>query len=168
MNVLVAYGSKKGSTQEVAEVVADTLRDAGLEVDFRQASEVDDVDGYAGVVLGGSIYFGRWHRDAFAFLERNRRVLADIPVAVFALGPMDDEPDQLADSRNQLDRWLAKVPGVEPVSVAVFGGVIDPGKLRFPLSRIPASDARDWGAIDAWAKALVSLLGRHANVAVPG
>src|SRR5207248_7073318 len=44
-----------------------------------------------------------------------------------------------------------KGPEVEPRSVAVFGGVVDPAKLRFPLSRLPASEARDWDAIDEWA-----------------
>jgi hypothetical protein len=57
----------------------------------------------------------------------------------------------LAESRAQLDKALAKVPEVRPRSIAVFGGVIDPAKLRFPLSRMPASDARDWDAIDEWA-----------------
>jgi hypothetical protein len=43
------------------------------------------------------------------------------------------------------------VPDVDPYAVAVFGGAIDPRTLRFPFSHIPASDARDWNAIRAWA-----------------
>jgi hypothetical protein len=53
---------------------------------------------------------------------------------------------------------LAKIPEVEPRSVTVFGGVVDPAKLRFPLSRLPASDARDWDAIDDWAGGLARAL----------
>jgi hypothetical protein len=34
--------------------------------------------------------------------------------------------------------------------VAVFGGAIDPARLRFPFNRMPASDARDWDAIRTW------------------
>ena len=37
------------------------------------------------------------------------------------------------------------------MSVAIFGGVIDPAKLHFPLNRIEAADARDWDAIRSWA-----------------
>lgn len=64
MTLLVAYGSKHGSTQEVAEAVAERLRAGGREVDLRRAADVDDLTPYGGVVLGGSLYVGRWHEDA--------------------------------------------------------------------------------------------------------
>jgi menaquinone-dependent protoporphyrinogen oxidase len=150
--VLVAYATKRGSTREVAESVAETLRTTGLDVDVHPAGRERDLSAYDGVVVGGSLYMGRWHRDARRFLARHRRTLANVPVAVFAIGPLRLEQDELAESRRQLDRALADMPGVSPVSVAVFGGVVDPAKLRFPFNRMPASDARDWDAIRAWAE----------------
>ena len=150
MTLLVAYGSKHGSTQEVAEAVAERLHAGGREVDLRRAADVDDLTPYGGVVLGGSLYVGRWHEDARRFLSRYREELSTLPLAVFALGPKTAEQKDLADARTQLDKALSKTPELEPRSVAVFGGVIDPSKLRFPLNRLPASDARDWDAIDAW------------------
>ena len=39
-SVLVAYATRYGSTQEVAEAVAATLRTRGLEVHLRPAREV--------------------------------------------------------------------------------------------------------------------------------
>lgn len=154
MTLLVAYGSKHGSTQEVAEAVAERLRGGGREVDLRRAADVDDLTPYGGVVLGGSLYVGRWHEDARRFLSRYREELSALPLAVFALGPKTAEQKDLADARTQLDKALSKTPELEPHSVAVFGGVIDPSKLRFPLNRLPASDARDWDAIDAWVEEL--------------
>jgi menaquinone-dependent protoporphyrinogen oxidase len=150
MTLLVAYGSKHGSTQEVAEAVAERLRAGGREVDLRRAADVDDLTPYGGVVLGGSLYVGRWNEDARRFLSKYREELSALPLAVFALGPKTAEQKDLADARTQLDKTLSKTPELEPRSVAVFGGVIDPSKLRFPLNRLPASDARDWDAIDAW------------------
>jgi menaquinone-dependent protoporphyrinogen oxidase len=151
MTLLAAYASKHGSTREVAEAVAKKLAEAGREVEIRRAGDVENLTPYDGVVLGGSLYFGRWHEGAARFLAKHRRRLSELPLAVFALGPMTAEPNDLADSRGQLDQALQKVPEVEPRGVAVFGGVIDPTTLRFPLSRMPASDARDWEAIEAWA-----------------
>lgn len=151
MTLLIAYASKHGSTQEVAEAIAAKVKSAGREVELRQAAEVEDLEPYEGVVLGGSLYFGRWHGDAARFLSKHRRELSGLPVSVFALGPQTAAPKDLAGSRAQLDKALKKVPEVEPRSIAVFGGVIDPAKLRFPLSRMPASDARDWDAVEAWA-----------------
>jgi multiple sugar transport system substrate-binding protein len=89
--------------------------------------------------------------DAVAFLERNREALARTSLAVFALGPQKLEDAALAESLTQLGRSLAKAAAPEPQLVTVFGGVVDPAKLRFPLNRLPASDARDWAAIRAWA-----------------
>jgi hypothetical protein len=46
--------------------------------------------------------------------------------------------------------------------IAIFGGVVDPAKLRFPFSRLPASDARDWDAIHGFAEHAGSLFTRAA------
>lgn len=156
-SILVAYASKKGSTAEVATFVGKRLRERGLVVDVRKAAEVEDLAFYDSVVLGGSLYFGRWHDDARAFLSRFGAAVAERPLAVFALGPKTASPQDLADARAQLDRALADA---EPTTVAVFGGVIDPAKLRFPFNRMPASDARDWTAIAAWADEVASLVAR--------
>jgi len=149
--LLLAYATKHGSTKEVAESMAETLAASGHLVDVRAAADVRDLDGYDGVILGGALYMGRWHGDAVGFLERHRHALATIPIAVFAIGPHTLADADVAGSRAQLDRALAKVPDVSPSAVAIFGGVVDPSKLRFPLSRMHASDARDWQAIAAWA-----------------
>ena len=150
MTLLIAYGSKRGSTREVAEALAKKLAEGDREVELRRAADVDDLTPYDGVILGGSLYFGRLHRDVVRFLAKHRRTLSGLPVAVFALGPTTVEPNDLAASRAQLDKALKKAPWVAR-SVAIFGGVIDPTKLPFPLSRMSPSDARDWDAIDAWA-----------------
>lgn len=149
--VLVAYGTKKGSTREVAEAIAATLAERGLRVELQPADRVEDVTPYRGVVIGGALYMGRWHRAARRFLRRHRQALAQRPVAVFGMGPQQLEERAVAQSRKQLERALGKVREVRPVSIAIFGGVIDPGKLRFPFNRMPAGDARDWDAIRAWA-----------------
>ena len=153
-SILVAYASKKGSTEEVATFVGNRLRARGLGVDVRKAGEVEDITFYDGVVLGGSLYFGRWHSDATSFLKR----FQERPLAVFALGPKTASEHDLAEARAQLERALGDA---EPATIAVFGGVIDPKKLRFPFNRLPASDARDWTAIAAWADEVASLVARQ-------
>jgi menaquinone-dependent protoporphyrinogen oxidase len=152
--VLVAYASKHGSTREVAERVAQVMRGAGFAVDLMPAAEVGHLRGYDTVILGGALYTGRLHKEARGFLVRHREALSVRTVAVFAMGPRTLEASEVAGSRSQLDRALAKTPEVEPISVAIFGGVVDPAKLRFPFNRMPASDARDWAAIEAWAAEL--------------
>ena len=147
---LVAYASKHGSTEEVARWIGSYLRDAGHGVDVRDAAAVTDADPYHAVILGGSLYMGHWHADARAFLRRHRAALVERRLAVFALGPLTLEEGQVAASRKQLRKTLTHLD-VQPQFVTVFGGVVNPEKLRFPFSRMSQTDARDWSEIEAWA-----------------
>jgi menaquinone-dependent protoporphyrinogen oxidase len=161
-NILVAYATKHGSTQEVAQTIAGALRADGHRVDVINAADVRDVSRYSTTVLGGALYMGRWHRDAVTFLKRHQHALAHMPLAVFAMGPKTLADADVASARAQLDHALATSP-LEPASVAIFGGVVDPSRLHFPLNRMPASDARDWEAIESWAHEIGTLEARQAE-----
>jgi len=150
MTVLIAYATKYGSTREVAEAIAATLRAQGLAVEVEPAAAVNSVEPYAAVVVGGALYTGRWHRDARRFLKRHRAALADRRLAVFAMGPRTLDDAEVSASREQPDHALAQVPELTPAT-AIFGGALDPSRMRFPFNHLPASDARDWDAIAAWA-----------------
>jgi menaquinone-dependent protoporphyrinogen oxidase len=151
-DVLIVYASKHGSTEQVARGIGEKLRGLGLTTAIEPADEVRDLAGFRAVLVGGSIYMGRWHHDARAFLSRHRHALETLPFAVFALGPGKNTPEDFLESRRQLDHALEKLP--EPRSVAVFGGVIDPERLHFPLSRMKKRDLRDWTEIRRWATTL--------------
>ena len=153
--ILVAYASKHGSTEEVAREIASTLRRGGNIVYVHGAETVADLSSYDAVVLGGALYMGRWHRDARRFIESHREALARVPFAVFALGPPSMEKE--ADSREQVQHALDRAE-VAPDCVAIFGGVIDPAKLRFPFNHMPETDQRDWTAIEEWALEIAAIV----------
>ena len=159
-SVLVGYATRYGSTQEVAEAVAATLRERGLTVEIQLMREVRTLAGYNAVVLGAPLYMFRWHKDARSFLSRHREALTERPVAVFALGPTHDPYDEREwqDSCTQLDKELAKFPWFTSVALEMFGGKYDPAKLRFPVNLLagmePSSDIRNWTAIRDWASSL--------------
>jgi menaquinone-dependent protoporphyrinogen oxidase len=162
--VLVGFATQYGSTREVAETVATTLRESGVEVDLRPLREVRAVGDYGAVVVGAPLMMYRWHKDATRFLSRHRRALLKLPVFVFALGPVHEPHDEneWQDSQAQLDKELGKSTWLKPAAIQLFGGKFDPALLRFPLNKLagsePASDAREWQAIRAWARSLVPIL----------
>lgn len=161
-SVLLAYATRFGSTQEVAESVAASLREDGLKVDLRLMREVESLDQYAGVVLGAAIYNAKWHADAHQFLARHQAALMQRPMAIFTLGPMSSSASAKRNSRRQLDKELAKYAWLKPVALEVFPGKYDPTKpgMRFFERLLPARDYRDWNAIRAWASALPAQLER--------
>jgi menaquinone-dependent protoporphyrinogen oxidase len=75
--VLVAYASKHESTAEIAERIAAAMRSAGCDAQARPAAEVDDLSGYAAVVLGSAVYAKRWRREARSFARRHAAALRD-------------------------------------------------------------------------------------------
>lgn len=152
--ILVAYATRYGTTQEVAETVVATLREHGLAVDIRLMREVRSLEGYSAVVLGAALYAGHWHKDARHFLSRRHKELAERPVAIFTLGPVHADEKEWQGARTQLDKELAKFPWLTPVAVEIFGGAIVPARMHFPFNYIPAADVRDWTVIRAWASNL--------------
>jgi len=163
-NVLVVYATRHGSTQEVAEAVAEGLRECGWQAECKPAKEVETLEGHDAVVLGTAIYMFHLHKDAKRFLARHREALERRPVAIFAMGPFHDEEKEWRQVRGQLDAELAKFPWLHPVAHEIFGGKFDPTTLRFPykyfppLRKMPASDIRDWAAIRGWARELTEKL----------
>ena len=70
------------------------------------------------------------------------------------MGPLSGEPTEKEKVRPHLQRGLEPYPGLEPSPVAIFGGVIDPEKMSFPFSHMPAGDHRDWDEIRGFALSL--------------
>ncbi len=170
-HVLVAHASKRGSTAEIAQAIAEELRHAGLDVDCRAAGEVGSLSSYDAVVLGSAVYMKRWQGDAKHFLREHADELSERPFWVFSSGPVGDpgksgdaswlEPPRIIDRAHQL--------GVR--AHVVFGGRV-PAEPRGPIERAmvkntPAQyrDLRDWDEIRAWAKRVALELPARAGSA---
>ena len=166
-SILLAYATRYGSTQEVAESITAALREDGLEVDIQPMQEVKRLDNYDAIVLGAAIYSNRWHPDAHQFLSQHQETLRQRPAAIFALGPLSTGDRAMLRSRRQLERELEKYPWLKPVTLEMFVGKLDPSKLGF-FERLgsTASDHRDWKAIRAWADALAAQL-QHDEMLQP-
>ena len=162
--VLVGYATRNGSTAEAAQALAEALRAEKVDAEARPLSEVRSVESYAAVVMGAPLYMFKWHKDARAFLSRQRKALATLPVAVFSLGPVNDVEKEWTQAREQMDKELAGYPWLQPFARTVFGGKFSPTELGFPftllpaLKKMPASDIRNLGAVKAWGAELAPLL----------
>ena len=162
--VLIVFATDYGSTKEVAEAIAAIFREKGVEVDILSFREARTITGYSGIVMGSPLLMHRLHKDIKNFLNRNRQVLVNLPVALFALGPVKNPRDEKEwqGSKEQLDKELSNYTWLKPISIMLFGGKFDPKLLRFPLNKMagsePASDIRDWKAIRSWAESVIEKL----------
>lgn len=166
--ILVAHQSGHGSTAEIAAEVGAVLARGGALVDVRAIADVDAIDGYDRIVVGGAIRYERWMRGATDFVRTHRARLADVPVALFftCLALSDPRGAGRATAAGYERAIRAIAPEIEPVSVRGFAGVLDYSRMS-PLTRLvarallaftpaKAGDHRDWAEIEAWARGLSS------------
>jgi menaquinone-dependent protoporphyrinogen oxidase len=168
--ILVTYASRTGSTVGVAEAIGKTLAEYGAEVDVRAMQDVSDLTPYKAVIAGSAIQNRQWLPEAMDFVRANRAALNGVPTAVFLV--CMTLAMHRGNFRDQVSAWLDPVRVlVKPVSVGLFPGVLDIGKipswsdrLKFRLSVLfgvwSEGDHRDWDAIRAWAESLPVVLSR--------
>jgi menaquinone-dependent protoporphyrinogen oxidase len=166
--VAVAYASKYGSTREIAERIAAVLAESGIDAYAVPAAEVEDVSSYGAVVLGSAVYMGRWLPDAWKFVHRHRARLSTRPLWLFSSGPVGEaarHPDQAALPL-RVGRAVERLSAREH---RTFGGRVAPEPKGFMdravTRKVPSAqcDARDWDAIEAWAREIALHLPRTGD-----
>ena len=140
-----------------------------------------------------------WHRAALRFLKKHREAFQHIPVAVFVMAmsltqtaetsvdgvpvyvdenlpkpPGNEESLNFRERYARLSKYLRPIlkatRPVKPVSMAVFGGRLEYGRLKWwavlfvmLIVQAPAGDRRDWTAFRSWAAGLPAALKLSAN-----
>jgi menaquinone-dependent protoporphyrinogen oxidase len=161
--ILVAYATRTGSTAEVAEAIAKRLCATGLSAEVRPVSDLADLSGYSGAVLGSAIRYAAWLPEMIDFLTAHRDKLAAMPVVFFTMHMLALGADPTATAERA--KYTAKAKElVAPMDEVFFAGKIDPARLSFVdrilvrLVKSPTGDKRDWPAIRAWADTLAARL----------
>src|SRR5690606_30902958 len=89
MRALVTVASRHNATLEIGEVVADTIREHGIECDLIVPEDVTSVAEYDVVIVGSAIYTGRWLPEARELVERLTAELQTKTVWLFSSGLAD-------------------------------------------------------------------------------
>ncbi len=160
-SVLVAHGSQRGGTAELADVIAEALRGHGLAVECVPAAEVTSLARYDAVVLGGALYGGRWARVARRFVSRHATALRARPLWLFSSGPLDDSANQCEVPPPRSVAAIAR--RLDARGHHMFGGRLAPdatGFITSTMARRLSGDWRDFAAARDWADQLAPELAR--------
>ena len=164
-NILVAYASKYGATEEIAERIGEVLRQTGLQADVLPVNGIRDLNPYKAVILGSAVYIGKWNKEAVAFLQANEKVLADRPVWLFSSGPTGEgDPVELLEGWRLPAALQPVADRIRPRDIAVFGGYVNPDKLTFierglmKAMKKAFGDFRDWDRIHTWSTTVADAL----------
>ncbi len=189
--ILVTYATNSGSTAEMAKAILEEIQKSGAQAELLPISEVRELSHYSAVVLGAPMIMG-WQRRAVQFLRKHKKALASMPLAIFVtcmsltksgettiLGvpvSVDEKlpkPPQNSSHLTLKERYslvsnyvrpILRACPAKPVSVGVFGGRLDYGRMQWwamifvvLILLAKAGDQRNWEAIRRWAGSLPSL-----------
>jgi menaquinone-dependent protoporphyrinogen oxidase len=127
--VLIAYGSRFGSTEEIARKIGEVLAREGIEpeyVDLRKTGEgkwPSTLD-FDGILVGSGIRIAKWTKEAESFLEKNK----DYFQGKKALGLFVSCGSAVQDKEQARKDYLEKVIdtlGVTAVMYEAFGPLYD-------------------------------------------
>ena len=170
MQILVAYASRMGSTEEIARVIATELKNSGHTVEVASCEVAPDAWKVDALIVGSAIYLGRWDKSALRYLKRQSQDLADRPVWLFQSGPVGDAAESEQVQTPHAVREIATHLNIAPP--ITFGGRLDPTKATGPLSHWVATgryegDFRDWSRIRQWTASINTVLADVADNNAP-
>lgn len=152
MKVFVAVATRHGATREIGDAIAEALAAAGHEAEVADPDDVESVEPYGAVVLGSSVYVGRWAASARALVDRLEHYLAARPVWLFSSGPVGNPPKPEGDPE-EIPVLLARLNAREHRS---FAGRLDTADLSLAERAVVAliqaekGDYREWAEPMTW------------------
>ncbi len=132
--VLIVYGSRFGSTEEISINFKHSLEDKGFLVDLvnlkSKQSKKPNIRNYSGVLIGSGIRIARWTKEAKNFLKKNIKDINEsrMLVGIFLSSGEASDPDKRSEV---VEKYLVKVFNElglnldENVLYDAFGGVFD-------------------------------------------
>ncbi len=172
--VLICYGSRYGSTAEVAETMANVVKNLGKDidlVDLNNSSPSSNISEYDLVVIGSGIRAGQWTGGPMDFMRNNVDELKKRRVALFVVCGYAASEDKCDQAQIDFLDKIAEEIGLSPASTGLFGGVFDMKKYNFVVRKLVKSiikkqlppgeevpervDFRDWDQITQWISELV-------------
>jgi menaquinone-dependent protoporphyrinogen oxidase len=153
--ILIAYGTKSGSTAEVAQAVAEEMQNGGAQVDVQPVEDVKSITGYNGVVVGTAVRMFHILGKTRRFLKRYKKDLKEVPVAYFLVClTMGEETPENVEKAKGYAKPMLDVK--QPLSLGLFGGCIDHEKMTDffgkSMRSVPEQDHRDWDKIRDWGR----------------
>lgn len=166
MTVLVAFATKHGATEEIADAIGDALRGRSVETNVLPVQDITTLEIYDAIVLGSAVYAGHWRGEAKDFVEHHGDVLRTKPVWLFSSGPLGDPPEPADDPVEVADVMDA----LEAEEHRLFAGKVDSDDLNFgektimKMVQAPYGDFRPWNDIRVWAGEIADALKKLETV----
>ncbi|MFW9906919.1 MAG: flavodoxin domain-containing protein [Candidatus Thorarchaeota archaeon] len=173
--VLIAYGTRFGSTEEISRKFAELMRIQGLDATVINVKKdkCPPLGQFDAVLIGSGIKMGRWTKEAKNFMKKNAKALKEKAfLAIFVSSGDASYPEKYQKAKEKYVQKIITELGFDLNSVMqeAFGGLFDlsntsrMGRMDKMFTNMAArddesanltenayNDLRDWGQIHSFA-----------------
>ena len=179
MKTLIVYGTRYGATKGTSNEIAKILQNMNFEVKVVDAKEekVNNISKYDLIIVGSGIKIDRWTKEPEKFLKKFKKELTKKKLALFvssgiqAIYEYEGKTDSMKRAQRKYLDEKAKKYSLNPISTAIFGGVLNFGKMGLMARKTVGQlwrkfeeagfekkeeiyDTRNWEKITNWTKEL--------------
>ncbi|MFX1600782.1 MAG: flavodoxin domain-containing protein [Promethearchaeota archaeon] len=180
--IAILYGSRYGSTEDVAVKIGEILKGSGIDISVYDLKEIlndkqFNLNDYNGILLGTGIYAGQWAKSAKKFLKNYSEKVKkrNQPCGIFILCGEGSDPSKIPQlKKRHIEDKLNKY-GIKSQLIDVFGGVLDlseetrMGKFEQKIIKMinkkdpnikpgQKNDFRDWQQIEKFASSWLNII----------
>lgn len=181
---LIVYGTRYGATTGTAEEMSKVLGGEGFDVRVVDAKKekIKDISEYDLVIIGSGMKIFRWTSEPEKFIKKFQKELRMKKIALFvssgaqALHKHNGKTEEMEKAWNDYLVSKKEKYSLEPISMAIFGGVWDYNQMGFPFKQTMEPfkeelrnagiqemepgvfDTRDWDEIRAWTLELAHMV----------
>lgn len=180
--VLIIYGTRWGSTEEISQELAKILNENGIETELlnletTKKRDYPSLGKYDGILLGSGIKIKKWTKNARKFLKKYADELKTKAntLGVFVSCGDGGIPEKREEAREKYIKDVLNSYGINATTHEAFGGVIDltegskMGKISVKMMNLAAkddpmlkanekNDTRDWDRIKAFGSDFCKLI----------
>ena len=164
---LITYSTVDGQTKNICEKIAEYASNS--DIDLLPISNEIKLDDYKTIIIGASIRYGKYRKEVYSFIKKNKNILDNKENAFFSVNVVARKPEKSTPSTNPyLIKFLEKIEWV-PKNLAVFAGKIEYPKYKFidkfaikfimwitkgPTDTSQTYEFTDWKKVETFAKNL--------------
>jgi len=130
--ILIAYGSRFGSTEEISDKISSILTEKGIETEIVNLRKVKDknwpsLDGFSGLLVGSGLRMGKWTKESKKFLAKNKELLnnSELKVGLFVSCGDAAAPENVPKAREDYIETVIAELELKADIYDAFAGVFD-------------------------------------------
>jgi len=182
--VLLVYGTRYGSTEEISNKIKEVLQKNDIDVDLinledRKLKNLPSLEEFDGIMIGSSIKIGKMTKNVRKFLKKYADKLKNKTnlIGVFVSCGSAGDPAERPKARKEYIESVLEKYGIDADMYEAFGGVLDlteDSNLGFVSKKMMAAaakddesltageknDTRDWEFISSYAKSFCDSLNK--------